>query len=65
MQGADVQRQMVEDQTHIPVVLMSAHGDENTVRLVMQHDAVGFPRKPFAQDALFDLILAAVEKREK
>ncbi|MFM0397339.1 response regulator [Paraburkholderia phytofirmans] len=65
MQGADVQRQLVEDQTHIPVVIMSAHGDENTVGLVMQHGAVGFPGKPFAQDALFDLILAAVEKREK
>lgn len=65
MQGADVQRQLVEDQRHILVVLMSAHGDANTVRLAMQHGAVGFLRKPFAQDALFDLILAAVEKRER
>ncbi|MGF6933505.1 CheY-like chemotaxis protein [Paraburkholderia sp. UCT70] len=62
MQGFDVHRQLIEKQRHIPVVFMSAHGDDETVRRAMQHGAVAFLRKPFAEDVLLDSNMLAIER---
>ncbi|MBB5470634.1 FixJ family two-component response regulator [Paraburkholderia sp. Clong3] len=62
MQGVDVHRQLIEKQRHIPVVFMSAQGDDETVRRAMQHGAVAFLRKPFAEDVLLDSISIAIER---
>ncbi|WP_144113927.1 response regulator transcription factor [Paraburkholderia sp. BCC1886] len=62
MQGPDVQSQMVEKQCHIPVVFMSAHGDDETVRRAMQCGAVAFLRKPFTEDVLVESITLAIAR---
>ncbi|EIF33551.1 response regulator [Burkholderia sp. Ch1-1] len=63
MQGLDVQRQLNAEHRSIPIVLMSAHGDEDTVRWGIQHGAVAFLRKPFAEDVLLDSIVLAIGRK--
>jgi FixJ family two-component response regulator len=65
MRGLDVQRRLQEDHRQIPVVLMSAHGDDETVRRAMQRGAVGFVCKPFADDTLLELIQLAIRRKGK
>ncbi|ASW02571.1 response regulator transcription factor [Paraburkholderia aromaticivorans] len=63
MQGSDVQRHLQEARRNIPVVFMSAHGDDETVQRAMQLGAVGVVRKPFAEDALLELIELAIGRK--
>lgn len=63
MQGLEVQRQLNAEHKDIPVVFMSAHGDEDTVERAMQHGAVGFLRKPFEEELLLDSIELAIGRR--
>jgi FixJ family two-component response regulator len=63
MQGLDVQRQLNQQHRTIPVVLMSAHGDETIVQQAMSQGAAGFLRKPFLEDALLDLIALAADRK--
>ncbi|WP_144114036.1 response regulator transcription factor [Paraburkholderia sp. BCC1886] len=63
MQGLEVQRQLNAGHKDIPVVFMSAHGDEGTVERAMQHGAVGFLRKPFEEELLLDSIELAIGRK--
>ena len=63
MQGLDVQRQLNAEHRNIPVVFMSAHGDEDTVQRALTNGAVGFLRKPFEEDVLLDSIELAVRRK--
>lgn len=63
MQGLDVQRQLNEEHRCIPVVFMSAHGDDEAMRRAMQYGAVGFLRKPFEEEVLLDSIELAIGRR--
>lgn len=63
MQGLEVQRQLNAEHRSIPVVFMSAHGDDEAVRRAMQHGAVRFLRKPFAEEVLLDSIELAIGRR--
>jgi FixJ family two-component response regulator len=63
MQGLEVQRQLNAERRRIPVVFMSAHGDDEAVRRAMQHGAVGFLRKPFAEEVLLDSIELAIGRK--
>jgi FixJ family two-component response regulator len=63
MQGLEVQRQLNAEHKDIPVVFMSAHGDEDTVERAMQHGAVGFLRKPFEEELLLDSIELAIGRK--
>ncbi|MGF6574804.1 FixJ family two-component response regulator [Paraburkholderia sp. GAS333] len=63
MQGLEVQRQLNAEHKNIPVVFMSAHGDEDTVERAMQHGAVGFLRKPFEEELLLDSIELAIGQK--
>ncbi|WP_144149107.1 response regulator transcription factor [Paraburkholderia sp. BCC1884] len=63
MQGLDVQRQLNAEHRAIPVVFMSAHGDGETVERAMQHGAVSFLRKPFAEEVLLDSIELAIGRK--
>ena len=60
MQGLEVQRQLNAEHRSIPVVFISAHADDNTVERALQHGAIGFVRKPFAEDKLLCLIELAI-----
>ncbi|MDR5805843.1 MULTISPECIES: response regulator [unclassified Caballeronia] len=60
MQGLDVQRRLNAEHRGIPVVFMSAHGDDDTVQRAMQRGAVGFLRKPFDEEGLLVSIELAI-----
>lgn len=63
MQGLEVQRQLNAEHRNIPVVFMSAHGDDDTIERAMQHGAVSFLRKPFAEEVLLDSIELAIGQK--
>jgi len=63
MQGLEVQRQLNADQRHIPVVFMSAHGDDESVQRAMEHGAVSFLCKPFEEEVLLDSIQLAIGRK--
>jgi FixJ family two-component response regulator len=63
MQGLEVQRQLNAGHRNIPVVFMSAHGDDDTIQLALRHGAVNFLRKPFAEEVLLDSIELAIVRR--
>jgi FixJ family two-component response regulator len=63
MQGLDVQRRLNDERKHVPIVFMSAHGDDETVRRAMLHGAVGFLHKPSVEDVLLDSILLAIGRK--
>lgn len=63
MQGLEVQRQLNAEGRNIPVVFMSAHGDEDTVARALHHGAIGFLRKPFEEDVLLDSIEIAIGRK--
>jgi FixJ family two-component response regulator len=65
MQGFEVQRQLNAAHRNIPVVFMSAHGDDDTIGRAMQHGAVSFLRKPFAEEVLLDSIELAIGRKSE
>ncbi|WP_232454198.1 response regulator transcription factor [Burkholderia ubonensis] len=56
MSGLDVQRQLAQRRSTIPVIFMSAHGDDESVRRALAQGAVAFLRKPFPSDDMLNLI---------
>jgi FixJ family two-component response regulator len=63
MQGLEVQRQLNAEHRRIPLVFMSAHGDDDIVQRAMQHGAVSFLRKPFEEEVLLDSLELATGRR--
>jgi FixJ family two-component response regulator len=63
MQGLEVQRLLNAGRRNIPVVFMSAHGDDDAVQRALRHGAVSFLRKPFAEEVLLDSIELAIERK--
>ncbi|RQS35324.1 response regulator [Burkholderia sp. Bp8992] len=56
MSGFDVQRLLVERKVTLPVIFMSAHGDDESVRRALAQGAFAFLRKPFPSDDVLNLI---------
>src|ERR1700741_4392490 len=54
MSGLDLLRQLAAAGSLIPVVILTAHGDEEARRQSLQAGAVAFLDKPFLRDALLD-----------
>jgi FixJ family two-component response regulator len=48
----------------VPVIFMTAHETEGAEEQAMRTGAVGFLRKPFADEKLIELIRTAVRRRE-
>ena len=59
----DVQRRLNAEHRRVPIVFMSAHGDDDTVQRAMRQGAVGFLRKPFAEEMLLDSIELAIGRK--
>jgi FixJ family two-component response regulator len=58
MNGVELCQTLAESKRLLPVVLITAHGDERTRQLIQRANPVTFLIKPFARG----LLLAAVEK---
>lgn len=60
MGGLDLVRCLAVEGSRIPVVVLTALGDDETRRRSLEAGAVAFLRKPFASKALLDAIRAAL-----
>jgi two-component system C4-dicarboxylate transport response regulator DctD len=60
MSGLDLLRQLAVEDSHIPVVILTAHSDVETRRRSLQAGAVAFLDKPFRSAALLDAVRAAL-----
>ena len=60
MSGLDLLRHLAVADSRIRVVILTAHGDEETRRRSLEAGAVAFLDKPFRSDALLDAVRAAL-----
>jgi FixJ family two-component response regulator len=62
MSGVELQRQMIESGSPVPIVFITAHGDENLREVLMNAGAKGFLEKPVRREILLTEIGAAISK---
>ena len=60
MSGLELQRHLMATQYRIPIVFVTAHGDEEARSRALQEGAVEFLLKPFNEEALLNAIQAAL-----
>ncbi len=61
MNGLELQRRLVCDGTPVPVIFITAHGDEETRAQALAAGAVEYLFKPFSEEALLKAIETAVQ----
>ncbi len=54
--GFELQRRLASDGNQVPIVFVTAHGDNNISAEALRRGAVAFLRKPFSQDSLLDAV---------
>jgi FixJ family two-component response regulator len=62
MNGLDLQRQLGATDYQIPVIFVTAHGDEEARQRALNGGAVDYLLKPFSEEALLNAIDAALSK---
>jgi FixJ family two-component response regulator len=60
MNGLDLVRHLAATGSRIPVIILTAHGDEEARRRSLEAGAVAFLGKPFRSDALLDAVRTAL-----
>ncbi|HEY5022621.1 MAG TPA: response regulator [Gemmatimonadaceae bacterium] len=60
MTGPELQRELARHQFSIPIVFITAHGDESVRPRVLAQGAVECLFKPFSEHALLDALTAAL-----
>ena len=63
--GLDFQSQLAELGIHLPVILITGHGDIQMTVRAMKAGAVDFLSKPFRDQELLDAVTAAIERDHK
>ena len=63
MNGLELQRRLVASHCGIPVIFISAHGDEEARSRALREGAVDFLLKPFSEEALLNAIHSALNPR--
>ena len=61
MSGLQMQAQLNAEHCRIPIIFITAHGDEKMRMQALRAGAVEFMAKPFNDDALLDSVRAALE----
>ena len=61
MNGIELQRRLVASHHEIPVIFITAHGDEAARSQALRDGAVGYLLKPFTEEALLSAIHAALK----
>jgi FixJ family two-component response regulator len=61
MNGFELQRRLLASHPEIPVIFITAHGDEAARSQALRDGAVGYLLKPFAEEALLSAIHAALK----
>lgn len=65
MSGLDLQEYLVEKDIHIPVVIITGHGDVPMAVRAMKGGAIDFIEKPFNDEVLLDAIRRAIAYEEQ
>jgi FixJ family two-component response regulator len=60
MRGPDLQRELARRQCYMPIVFITAHGDEDVRPRVISEGAVDCLLKPFTEEALLQAIRTAL-----
>ena len=60
MRGPDLQRELARRKCHMPIVFITAHGDEDIRPRVLSDGAVDCLLKPFTEEALLKAIRTAL-----
>jgi FixJ family two-component response regulator len=63
MSGLDLQRVLAARHSEIPVIFITAHGDQEVRSRVLKEGAVELLLKPFSEEALLKAIDAALSSR--
>lgn len=63
MSGIELQRELADRGRDIPIIFITAHGDEQSCRRLRQSGAVECLLKPFTDTALLDALNAALRSR--
>lgn len=62
MSGIDVLKAIRNTLPHVPVILMTAYGDENIAMNAIAEHVDGYLRKPFVVEALFSVVKQTIER---
>jgi FixJ family two-component response regulator len=60
MSGPELQRDLLSHQHQLPIIFITAHGDEDVISRVMADGAVDCLLKPFSEDSLLNAINQAL-----
>ena len=63
MNGLELQRQLAASHCEIPIIFITAHGDEDVRSRALNCGAVEYLLKPFSEEALLKAIDAALSPR--
>jgi FixJ family two-component response regulator len=63
--GLDFQTQLVEANIHVPIIMMTGHGDIPMSVRAMKGGAVDFLMKPFRDQDMLDAVAQAIERDRK
>jgi FixJ family two-component response regulator len=64
MSGIELQKQLEDAGSRVPIIFVTAHGDASVRELVMKAGAAGFLNKPVRSEALLKAIQSALQKAE-
>jgi FixJ family two-component response regulator len=62
MNGLELQRHLMVSRNEIPIIFITAHGDEEARSQALGEGALAYLFKPFSEDALLTAIHAALER---
>jgi FixJ family two-component response regulator len=65
MSGLELQARLNAERQRIPIVFITAHGDESMKMQALRAGAVEFLAKPFDEEVLLDCVRAAMENRAR
>ena len=65
MNGLELQQELVATHSAVPVIFITAHGDEEARARALGAGAVDFLCKPFSEDALLDAINLALSSKKQ
>ncbi|HZS09041.1 MAG TPA: response regulator transcription factor [Blastocatellia bacterium] len=63
MNGLELRRRLAASQSEIPVIFITAHGDETARSQALRDGAVDYLFKPFSEEALLNAIHAALNSK--
>jgi FixJ family two-component response regulator len=62
MSGLDLQARLNADRIMIPIIFITAHGDEQLRMQALRAGAVGFLAKPFDDEVLLDHVRLVLDR---